>query len=359
MSTVTKSVWIERDLSRKILNGEYTDRIPSVFDLAKTYGVNFKTVNKTFAALVNMGVLESTPGRGTFVVHGGREVLLSRVERHPGEKLVAVFMSLAADLYGPMYRSMVGLINGHDRFPVMVEGTGEDSLRDILRLKPAAIVVDRGWNTFPYAMLKEREKDAGRIVFLHTMESDIHFDADYVLSDPMYGAYIATRHLVNLGHSRILYLGCISSHPAMIYRFTVHYALVQGYRLALEESGLVGREMFHFETEDRNGTRKRLRELLDDPAKRPTAIFADADFRLIDNYDVIREAGLNVPGDLALVGYYNVERGAHFEVPLTSVSIKEQEMAAIAARKIVDANGARERITVKPELIVRESCGGR
>ncbi|MCG2660019.1 MAG: GntR family transcriptional regulator [Kiritimatiellae bacterium] len=356
---MTKSVWIGRDLSQKILNGEYVDRIPSVFDLAKTYGVNFKTVSKAFAGLADLGVVECTSGRGTFVTHGGREVLLSRVERHPGEKLVAVFMPSGADVYGLLYKSMVSLINRHDRLPVIVEGLKEDALHDVLRLKPAAIVVNRGWNMFPYAMLKKREKDVGRIVFLHRAESDLHFDADYVLSDHTYGAYIATRHLLDLGRRRILYMGCISRHPAMIYRFTAHYALVQGYRLAPEESGLAGSEMFHFETEDRDGNRRRLKAILDDPAKRPTAIFADGDARLVDNYDLIREAGLRVPDDLALVGYYNLEQARQFEVPLTSVSIREEELARIAARRILDVNGPRERITVKPELIVRESCGRR
>ncbi|MCG2660790.1 MAG: substrate-binding domain-containing protein, partial [Kiritimatiellae bacterium] len=173
-----------------------------------------------------------------------------------------------------------------------------------------------------------------------------------------YGAYIATRHLLDLGHRKILYLDHASAHPVMIYRFTVHHALIQGYRLALQEAGIAENEMFHFETLDPSQDRKRLQELLSDQSKRPTAIFG-ADCRLLDNYDVIRETGLSVPNDLALVGYYNLERGAHFEVPLTSVSIKEKELARIAARKILDANGPRERITVKPELIVRESCGSR
>ena len=113
------------------------------------------------------------------------------------------------------------------------------------------------------------------------------------------------------------------------------------------------------ETADAQDNRRRLRALLDNPATRPTAIFALGDFRLVVARQVIEAAGSKVPKDLALVGFYNTPHSEHFTVPLTSVSIREDELARLSAERIVARDGQRERIWVKPTLVVRESCGAK
>ena len=143
----------------------------------------------------------------------------------------------------------------------------------------------------------------------------------------------------------------------MVYRHTVACRVAQGYRLAIEEANLLSFETCLRQTWDVSANAKAIRAVLADPATRPTAIFALGDFRLVLAHEVIRELGLKVPDDLALVGYYNNMIAEHFEVPLTSVSIREDELARIAAERIVSGNGHRESILVKPTLIVRKSCG--
>ncbi len=364
---MSKVLQIDRDVRSKIIRAEYVDRIPSAAALAQEYAVNFKTVNKAFANLVEEGLLACAPGRGTYVCPGARERLLADSKSHVGNRLVAVFMPQGPDLYGPLYNALARVLNEHDKFPMMIENAGRQALLDVLRLNPAAIVVDLpvkdacgGREEFPYELLKEHIGDVPRVVFLHRMESEIEFDADYVLCDHSHGTYTATRHLLGLGHRRILFL----THPhhlnvpPLIYRRTVPCAMRQGYQLAMEEAGSA-EQYFFYDALHVEESRDRFAALLADPARRPTAILSDTDARMFQFRDLIRAAGLRVPQDLALMGFYDLEGGAHFDPPLTSVSIREDELATLAAGRILSDDPHHERILLTPKLIVRHSCGAR
>ncbi len=349
---------VAEDLRDRIRRSVYTERLPVVAALAEEYGVALNTANRAIAALVSEGILESTPGRGTFVRPGAVDILASQAPPQVGDKLVAFFMPSDAHVYSELYTPMFHVLSENDKYPVLVEEMSEAALDDVLRMKPAAIVVDRERDHFPFAMLKERAHEAGRIVFLQRMESELSFDADYVLSDRTHGAYIATRHLLELGHRRILLLSHLPDDfkDASVYRHSAHYAFAQGYRLALQEADLLEAEVYHLEPQDKTESRKQLMAILSEKT-RPTAILSNMDARIISNLDCIRKVGLKVPDDLALVGYFNTPH-ARGEFPLTSVSIQESEMAAIAAKKIIEG-GPHERIMVKPKLIVRESSGSK
>ncbi len=147
--------------------------------------------------------------------------------------------------------------------------------------------------------------------------------------------------------------------PPIIYRHTPAYQVAEGYRLALQGANLQQNETCILEAADNKERQEKLRAALADPATRPTAIFAHGDFRIVNALGIIKEFGLKVPEDIALVGYYNTSHCEHFEVPLTSVSIREDELARIAAEKIISRSTDRERILVKPTLVIRQSSGAK
>ena len=123
------------------------------------------------------------------------------------------------------------------------EGDEGEILHALGRINPAAIAINRRWNQFPYARLRNVAQNDLRIVFVMTMETDLPIHADQVLADYTHGGYIATRHLVELGHRRILLLSykLLPPPPAMIYRHTSSFQVEQGYWLALEEAGLIAK----------------------------------------------------------------------------------------------------------------------
>lgn len=166
------------------------------------------------------------------------------------------------------------------------------------------------------------------------------------------GGLAATRHLISLGHRRI----AVIAGPADVM---CSRARIDGYRTALEEAGIpmdpalvrhgdffVGGGFTH--GSDLLG--------LDDP---PTAIFAGSDLQALGVLRAARERGLHVPEDLSVVGYDDLPVAAWIGPPLTTVRQPLQEMAATAARMVLDIARGEEprnlRIDLATELVVRES----
>jgi LacI family xylobiose transport system transcriptional regulator len=168
------------------------------------------------------------------------------------------------------------------------------------------------------------------------------------------GGLAATRHLVELGHTRI---GAISGPLRMM----CSRARVDGYRAALEtaelpvDPSLIVTGDFHHEAGYRLGL-----ELLRRP-DRPTAVFAGNDLQALGLYEAARELGLRVPEDLSVVGFDDLPVARWVGPPLTTVRQPLTEMAEAAARLVLElARGdaaipAATRVELATSLVERSS----
>jgi len=177
---------------------------------------------------------------------------------------------------------------------------------------------------------------------------------DAVVCDDVQAAYEATRHLVKLGHRRI---GLIRG-PA---RHAFSQALTGGYRRALQEAGIAVRDSLVVEAAFRPEGGYEAAEMFLKAASRPTAIFTNDDIA-IGAMRAIRDHGLTVPDDIALVGYDDIEYAAHTTPPLTTVAVPKQEMGRMAVRRAIAqmAHGERHVFSttvVSHALLIRSSCG--
>lgn len=170
-----------------------------------------------------------------------------------------------------------------------------------------------------------------------------------------HGGLAATRHLVELGHTRI---GAISGPSRMM----CSRARVDGYRAALETAGLpvdpalIRPGNFHHESGYRAGL-----ELLRSP-NRPTAVFAGNDLQALGLYEAARELGLRVPEDLSVVGFDDLPVARWVGPPLTTVRQPLTEMAEAAARLVLELGreqgaSAATRVELATSLVVRSSTG--
>lgn len=353
-SELCKSQLIADDLREKINNKELSGKLQPIHGLAVDYQVNFKTVNKAVNILVTEGLLNSRRGRGTFVV--------PESSQSQNNRLIAIFMPIRGHVYSELHNTLVSELRKYNYFPVVIDNSSleapEKEIDRIIQLSPEAIIVDRVSDSFPCEYLKQKEDKIKHLIFFQTLESHVQFNADYVLSDTFYGSYIGTKHLLDLGHKRILFIIHKSMHSPLHYRYTDHYQYTEGYRLALREKGLENNAQYHFETMDYNAEVKRFKKLMQS-RNRPTAIFGAADIRAIRALRALKKIGLAVPDDVAVVGYYNTPWCEFSEVPLTSVSIKGEEMAGLTVQCILNNRTDNKRMLVKPELIIRESSGNK
>jgi LacI family xylobiose transport system transcriptional regulator len=166
------------------------------------------------------------------------------------------------------------------------------------------------------------------------------------------GGYQATRHLIDLGHTRI---GIITGPPDML----ASTARLSGYRAALESSGLgsdpslIRPGRFHHADGLEQG---RALLALDD---RPTAIFASSDLYALGVYEAARTFGLTIPGDLSVVGYDDLSIAQWAGPPLTTVHVPLVAMAEQAVHLVMRLNDEPElafsRIDLDTTLVVRGS----
>ncbi len=192
----------------------------------------------------------------------------------------------------------------------------------------------------------------------------------WVRADSETGALAAVRHLIALGHRRI-------AHIQGPRDYLVSHDRHHGYLRALAEAGIVPDDDLILEGDflPQSGY-LRAQQLFDLPAAtRPTAIFAAADQMAYGVMRAAEERGLDVPNDVALVGFDDDAPSAHILPPLTTVRQPAFEMGREGMRlllahlsELADADLERprspDRRAVAPEvvvlpttLIVRSSCG--
>ncbi len=144
------------------------------------------------------------------------------------------------------------------------------------------------------------------------------------------GGLSATRHLLELGHTRI---GMIGGPPGML----CSRARVDGYRAALEtadqqvDPDLIRWGTFHVEAGFEQGCA--LLELPDPP----TAIFAGSDLQAFGVYEAARVKGIEIPTQLSVVGFDDLPMARWVGPPLTTIRQPLTEMAATAASANVAA----------------------
>ena len=163
---------------------------------------------------------------------------------------------------------------------------------------------------------------------------------------------MATRHLVELGHTRI---AAITGPDDMM----CSHARLDGFRSAMNTAGLpVDESLVAFGNFLVDGGRDNARAMLarDD---RPTAIFAGSDLQALGVLDAARALGIQVPAELSVVGYDDLQLARWSSPALTTVHQPLTQMAEEAARLVIRMSETEletiPRVDLATRLVVRES----
>lgn len=172
--------------------------------------------------------------------------------------------------------------------------------------------------------------------------------------DNQAGGYLATSHLIGLGHRRI---GFISNAPLSYAGAIERFA---GYKLALSEHDIpLDNDLVRtavFVPQSGSAAMTALLSLPD----RPTAVFAASDVVALGAISAIQAAGLNIPQDIAIVGFDDIFLAAHACPPLTTVRVPAYGLGWTAADvliTLIEGDEEVSSVTLETELVIRESCG--
>lgn len=179
-------------------------------------------------------------------------------------------------------------------------------------------------------------------------------EMDLVLTNNWEGGYLATQHLIDLGHRRI---ACIAG-PSFL---TPSAQRVTGYRQALLDSGLEYNENlvvqgdFHPQT-GWQGAQQLL--MLPEP---PSAIFVCNDMMAIGVLSLAAAFGIRIPDELSVVGFDNIDLSAYTIPPLTTYAqpktLLGQSAVSLLLERIQDRELPARRVVLTGKLVVRKSTG--
>lgn len=193
------------------------------------------------------------------------------------------------------------------------------------------------------------------VLGLH-IDTDDAFDT--VNNDDMMGGRLAVRHLVENGYRNIAYLSLDLSRPV---KFDNTFQRELGYRAEMAEHGLSKYIRVIPASQTSREIQITARHLLES-RQRPEAVFCWTDGVAMEVLSVAHELGLDVPRDLAVVGYDNTSYCDMAQNALTSIDQSGQVLGLQAIRLLIErVKGRRdaEHFVVTPRLVARNSTSPR
>jgi len=193
-------------------------------------------------------------------------------------------------------------------------------------------------------------RDAVPLVCLDRPLAD--WTGDYIGVDNEGGAFLITRHLVQLGHRRLAMI----SGPLTIRNAQERLA---GFKRALQAAALPepAVELAGFDRPSGLEAARRLVQL----TPRPDAIFAANDLLAVGALAALRELGLRCPEDVAVAGFDDLELAAFTHPPLTTVAQPGYDLGRCAAEALFNRLQHPESpariVMLETALKVRSSCG--
>ena len=346
---------------RDVRDGVYPPgtRLPAEVELARTFNVSRGTIRQALTRLLNEGLLETVPGRGTFVVDRSSQGLAGLI----GMILPSVVRARNPELIDGAeetvrqagYSLLLG-ISGDDRW------LEADQLKRLAGQGASGLIVYTVDGGLDIPAVRKLVDQGLPLVLIDRYIPDLAIDT--VTMDNTGGGYLATQHLAQHGYRRIGYVGTDNLGTSSIVE------RMAGYRWALEQyvlpfnPDLICTDIHRLlswpprEPDKERHNEEVLREFLG-RSDRPDAAFVCNDYVAFQVVQVAETLGLRVPDDLALVGFDNVAYTDYFGVPLTTVEQPRREIGSTAARVLLERIAGRrqevQRIVISTRLIVRRS----
>lgn len=268
---------------------------------------------------------------------------------------------ILADITNPAYPEMVEGVASLARqagFMVMLCNTGRDPDEEeryvhlLIEQRVDGVIIA---SSRMDSRAAETLSAAGIKVVLFNRRPE-QYSVSFVGVDNENGGYLATRHLLQLGHRRVAFIRGTRGASTSIER-------EQGYRRALVEFGIEPSPELIAWGDYHPAVARTAAELLLRMKNRPTAVFAANDVMALSTIDAASAMGLRVPEDLAVVGFDDIAIAANRLVGLSTIHGDLGQLAREATTLLLETISGNliepVRKVLPVYLVVRRTCGGR
>jgi LacI family transcriptional regulator len=339
---------------------ETTRRITSN-DIARAAGVSRTTVSfvlnqksgTNISPKTKARVLEAAQTLG-YVPNSAARMLVSGRSRTLGLVLAHGDL-MSVDAFAPPLMFGISRVCNARGYKLLVEAIEAGSRRD------AYLNLARSKRIDALIVLNSSSEDEGLVRLIEAQFPVVLFGSigqaheNSIRPNTGRAAVRITRHLVDMGHRRIAH---ITYAPV---RYIGARERLRAFRRALERAKLQFDERLVAWGDFSMASGYRAMQEILKRRQHPTALFAGNDTIAVGAIAALREAGLSVPHDIAVVGFDDLPFAAYCHPSLTTVDtepIKQGEQAALAAIELLEGRpvGIRN-CTLSQKIIIRESCG--
>ena len=325
----------------------------TIRDVAEKAGVSIATVSRVLNKQVSVSPTTRAKVEKAINELNYQPNYLGRNLRRAETKIILVILQ---NISNPFYSKVVEGIEdlGHKNgYNIMICNTDsepdrERSYLDLLinRLVDGVILME------PEIDSEELSRIGSNFPIVQCSEYKENTDIPHISIDNVAAGYTAVNHLIKLGHNRI---GMISGYNRLLSAIQRE----KGYKQALEEAAIKhDPDLIKYGSYGFTGGLRAARDFLQ-MENAPTAIFAISDITAIGAIRAIKEVGLSIPEDVAVVGFDNTSIASMYDPQLTTISQPRYDLGKVSMQILLDLIKNREisskEIYMEHELIIRES----
>lgn len=345
---------VKQSLLQRIRAGQMVpgDRVPSENDLVKEFSVSRITARQALGELAQEGWVIRVQGKGTFVAEPGASA--GRIT----SGTIGVVVPRLKDAFTTRVIFGVEEVLVEAGFHLVLRSAKTlaqeaASIRDLVQARVVGLIVWPVAGQFVNDEIVSLALDGFPVVLVDRFLRGLQLDC--VQSDNLRGGYMATQHLLELGHRRIAYVAGGFQHVTSVEERYL------GFRTALRRAGIPQEDGPLWQVPDsgewsvwRDWLRGKLEQRPD-----VTALFCENDDVAIKILGCLRELEIPVPERLSVVGFDDKEPVTEAPVPLTTVRQDGSALGRTAARlmleRIAEPTSSIQHVTLPVHLVERSS----
>lgn len=343
-SFVSLHVQLHNQLRQLIHSGRWPNasRIPSENELTSHLNISRSTVRLALQLSEIECLIERKAGRGTFVTYTPTKAHNSRLIAFitggiDAENHLLMLNGAEQEARARGYQIVFSNAKNQEEELYILENVGQNNIAGVILWANAQSTQSRQSNIDKY------KKIPIPIVLMDRKISG--FDCDFVTSNNYDGARALMRHFINFGHRHIVFLShdMVEVSPVM-ERYRAYCEALEQAGLPTSEPWIIGKHGIEISAKyalrssiDKNSIEiQQIKDYLLKTQPRPTAFFALNDWIAVFAIQAMKQLGLNVPNDVSIAGFDDIELAAHLDPPLTTVAQDPFAMGKTAAQLLLD-----------------------
>lgn len=309
--------------------------------LNKDKVVKKDTVEKVISAIEKTGYTPNLLGR--------------QLRKSRTDKILALIPSISNQFYSKIISAMEKVARNRG-YTLMISMSHGDLKIERIHMEMAASRSIDGIIFFSSEINREEmDKFSASFPVVQCCEYIEGSKTDIVSIDNKKAAYDAVCYLVEKGYKKIAFFGVKEKYYSA-------YLRELGYSKALSEMGIELTEeyIFHEGYSYPDGAAMAKKIIATDSGKRPDAIFCISDSIAMGAIKTFDSAGMNIPGDIAIMGFDNTSVSKIFCPAISTVSQPQKDIGETAMKLIIqrmeNRAGEHKKIILPHELVIRETA---